>query len=94
MSWSAELTWSVEWDERARRELRHLDPAVQRRILGYLRQRIAGPEDPRQFGRPLSGGSHGLWRYRIGAYRLVCRIEPERHVVLVLAVGHRKEVYE
>ena len=45
-SWSAGLTWSVEWDERARRELRRLDPAVQRQILGYLRQRIVGPADP------------------------------------------------
>jgi mRNA interferase RelE/StbE len=75
-------------------EVRRLDPAVQRRILAYLRQRIASPDDPRQFGRPLNGGRHGFWRYRIGAYRLVCRIEQERLVVLILAVGHRKEVYE
>ena len=88
------MTWSVEWDERARRELRRLDPAVQRQILGYLRQRIVGPADPRRFGRPFSGGKQGLWRYRLSAYRLVCRIEEERLVVLVLAVGHRKEVYE
>ena len=87
------MTWSVEWDERARKELRRLDPAVQRQILGYLRQRIVGASDPRRFGRPFSGGKLGLWRYRVGAYRLVCQIEEERLVVLVLAVGHRKEVY-
>jgi mRNA interferase RelE/StbE len=87
------LTWSVEWDERARRELRRLDAAVQRQILGYLRERIARPNDPRRFGRPLSGGKHGLWRSRVSTYRLVCQIEEDRLVVLVLAVGHRKEVY-
>ena len=88
------MTWSVEWDERARKELRRLDPAVQRQILGYLRQRIARPDDPRQFGRPFSGGRRGLWRYRVGAYRLVCQIEEDRLVVLVLVVGHRKEAYD
>jgi mRNA interferase RelE/StbE len=88
------LTWNVEWDERARKELRRLDPQVQREILTYLRQRIALPENPRRFGRPLGGGKHGLWRYRLGAYRLVCQIEEGRSVVLVLAVGHRREVYD
>jgi mRNA interferase RelE/StbE len=87
------LTWNVEWDERARRELRRLDPAIQRQILGYLRERLVGPGDPRRFGRAFSGGKHGLWRYRIASYRLICRIEEERLVVLVLAVGHRKEIY-
>jgi mRNA interferase RelE/StbE len=55
---------------------------------------LSDPPTPRRFGRPFSGGKQGLWRYRLSAYRLVCRIEEERLVVLVLAVGHRKEVYE
>jgi mRNA interferase RelE/StbE len=88
------LTWSVEWDERARRELRRLDPSVQREILRSLRQRIAGPHDPRRFGRPLRGHLHGLWRYRVGSYRLICELADDTLLVLVLAVGHRKEVYE
>jgi mRNA interferase RelE/StbE len=87
------LTWSVEWDERARRELRRLDPAVQRQILRYLRERIAGSNDPRRFGRSLGGQLGGLWRYRVGDYRLVCEVANDRLVVLVLAVGHRKDVY-
>jgi mRNA interferase RelE/StbE len=87
------LTWRVEWDERARRELRRLDPSVQREILRYLRQRIAGQGDPRRFGRPLSRQLHGLWRYRVGSYRLICELADDRLLVLVLAVGHRKEVY-
>ena len=87
------MTWSVEWDERARRELRRLDPAVQRQILRYLRERIAGSNDPRRFGRSLGGQLGGLWRYRVGDYRLVCEVANDRLVVLVLAVGHRKDVY-
>jgi mRNA interferase RelE/StbE len=87
------LTWKVEFDDRALKELRKLDPQVQRQILRFLRQRVATPDNPKRFGKPLSGDRLGLWRYRIGSYRLICRIEEDRVVVLVLGVGHREEVY-
>ena len=86
--------WSVEFDDRARRELRKLDPQVQKEILRYLRERIAGSPDPRQFGKPLRLNLAGLWRYRVGDYRLICRFEENRCVVFVIKVGHRREVYE
>jgi mRNA interferase RelE/StbE len=86
--------WTVEFDDRARRELRKLDPKIQQTILRYLRERIAGREDPRQFGKPLRMNLAGLWRYRVGDYRLICRLEENRLLVLVLQVGHRREVYE
>jgi mRNA interferase RelE/StbE len=84
----------VEFDDRARRELRKLDSSVQAAILGYLRKRIATTEDPRRFGKPLRRNLAGLWRYRVEDYRLICRIEEDRVVVLVLEVGHRRDVYE
>ncbi len=86
--------WTVEFDDRARRELRKLGIKVQREILRYLRERIAGSSDPRQFGKPLRMNLAGLWRYRVGRYRLICRIENDRFVVLVIKIGHRREVYE
>jgi mRNA interferase RelE/StbE len=86
--------WAVEFDDRARRELRKLDVKAQKDILRYLRERIAGSRDPRQFGKPLRMNLAGLWRYRMGDYRLICRIEDQRLVVLVLKVGHRREIYE
>lgn len=86
-------TWTVEVDDRARRELRRLDRQVQQRLLAFLRKRLATPEDPRRLGRPLSGPHTGLWRYRVGPYRLVCRIDDGRVVVLVVRIAHRGEVY-
>jgi len=86
--------WKIEFDDRARRELRKLDFAIQRDILNYLRERIAGAENPREFGKPLRMNLAGLWRYRVGDYRLICRIEENRLVVLVLKIGHRRDVYE
>ena len=86
--------WAVEFDDRARRELRKLAPETQQQILRYLRERIAGTEDPRQFGKPLRRNLAGLWRYRVGDYRLICRLEDDRFIVLRLQIGHRREIYE
>lgn len=88
------MTWTVEWDDRARKELRKLDHLAQREILGYLRDRIATDEDPRRFGKQLLRDMKGLWRYRIGNYRLICSIEDLRLVVLVVKAGHRSKVYD
>ena len=88
------MTWKVEWDDRARKELRKLDHPIQKEILKYLRTRIVESKNPRFFGQNLSGNKAGLWRYRVGDYRLICRIEDDILVVLVVGVGHRKEIYE
>jgi mRNA interferase RelE/StbE len=89
-----QTAWTVEFDDRARRALRKLDAKVQQTILRYLRERIAVAEDPRRFGKPLRRNLAGLWRYRVEDYRLICRLEDERVVVLVLQIGHRRDVYE
>jgi mRNA interferase RelE/StbE len=83
--------WRVEFDRAAARELRKL--GVERRVLAYLRTRIAGSGDPRRLGQPLTGDRQGFWRYRVGDYRIVAAIEDDRFVVLVVTVGHRREVY-
>ncbi len=88
------MTWNVEWDDAAVKELRKLDRQAQQDILHYFRERIATENDPRRFGKPLSRELAGLWRYRIRNYRMMCHIEDNDLVVLVLRVGHRKDVYE
>jgi len=86
--------WRVEFDRDAARDLRKLGAEAERAILRYLRQRIATAEDPRRFGRALTGDLKGLWRYRVGDYRMVAAIEDDRFVVLIVTVGHRREVYD
>jgi mRNA interferase RelE/StbE len=85
--------WRVELDRAAVRDLRKLGADAERRVLNYLRERIAGCEDPRRHGHPLTGDYQGLWRYRVGDYRIVAAIEDARFVVLVVTVGHQREVY-
>ena len=87
------MTWKIEFDDRAARELRKLDQHVQHRILSFLRERIATADNPRRLGTALTGSLSGLWRYRIQDYRLICLIEDDRLVVLILRVGHRKNIY-
>jgi mRNA interferase RelE/StbE len=86
--------WRVEFDRDAARDLRKLGGDAERAILRYLRERIATSEDPRRFGRSLTGDLKGLWRCRVGDYRIVASIEDNRLVVLAVTVGHRREVYD
>lgn len=87
------MAWRVEFDPRAEKELAGLDRQAQREIVRYLRERIATDNDPRRFGKALAGGLHGLWRYRVGDHRVVCEIKDGVLIVLVVRVGHRREVY-
>ncbi len=87
------MGWSVEVSDIAERQFRKLDRQVRRRILDWLDDRIEGCKNPRHFGEALKGGRAGLWRYRIGDYRVICEIQDRRLVVLALAVGHRREIY-
>ena len=85
--------WTIEIAPRARRAFRKLDRTAAARILAWLETLVEERDDPRSTGKALAGELAGFWRYRVGAYRLICRIEDERLVVLILEVGHRREVY-
>lgn len=93
MIWRKKLTWKVEWDDRARKELRKLDQQLQKDILKYLRERITAKDNPRRFGKSLCHNKYGLWRYRVQNVRIICKIEDEEFIVLVVKVGNRKNVY-
>ena len=88
------MVWTVEISNIAERQLLKLDRSAQKRILDWLNDRISGCNNPRHFGEPLKGDLSGFWRYRIGDYRVLCEIQDENIVVLVLAIGHRREVYK
>ncbi|MGB0911513.1 MAG: type II toxin-antitoxin system RelE family toxin [Nitrospirales bacterium] len=88
------MAWTIEYDSRVVKELKKLDRKVQQQILSYFDKRIAPSSDPRDFGKSLKSSFAGLWRYRIGDYRAICRIEDEHLVVLVVRVSHRSKVYK
>ena len=87
------MAWTIEFRPNAGGELRRLDRPIQRRILNYLEERVVAFGNPRQFGKALRGDKGELWSYRVGDYRIICLLEDERLVVVVVSVGHRREVY-
>jgi mRNA interferase RelE/StbE len=87
--------WKIEFDKAAERDLDKLDPQVTRRIERFLFDRIATLDNPRLLGEALHGQKFGeLWKYRVGDYRIICKIADNILRVLVVKVGHRREVYE
>lgn len=88
------MSWAYQFDERAFKELRKLGTQAQREIIFYLDQRSSGEGEPRRFGKGLKADLVGLWRYRVGDYRVLCQITDRELLVLVVAVGHRRNVYE
>jgi mRNA interferase RelE/StbE len=87
------LVWTIEIARTAEKQIRKLHPSAQKSIVRFLRERLKSAENPRQWGKPLHGDKRGLWRYRVGDYRLICDIQDERITVLVLEVAHRKHIY-
>lgn len=87
------MVWTVEFKRSAERQLAALDPPVQRRILRFLRDRVAPDTDPRRLARRLRGDGPDLWRFRVGDYRLICSLQDQHLHILVLIVAHRRRVY-
>jgi mRNA interferase RelE/StbE len=87
------LAWTIEISRTAEKQIKRLDRVAQAAIVRFLRDRLKPAENPRLFGKPLYGDKGGLWRYRVGDYRLICDIQDEKVIVLVLRVGHRKDIY-
>lgn len=87
------MAWRIEFEAEAMKELARLDRQAQERIRRYLRERIASSDNPRDFGEPLRRNLAGLWKYRVGDYRVVVEIQDEAILVLVLRIGHRSKVY-
>jgi len=87
------LAWKVEFSASAQKQFAKLDRPTAARIIDWLESRLEGAANPRHFGEPLRGELGGLWRYRIGDFRVICEIQDQRLVVYALSIGHRREIY-
>jgi mRNA interferase RelE/StbE len=86
------LVWTIEIERKAEKELGKLAKQDGKRIVTALRA-VAALDNPRDRGKALAGEWAGYWRYRVGDYRVIARIEDGRMVIVVVAVGNRREVY-
>lgn len=87
------MSYKINFSETSLKQLRELDTASRKRVLTYINEVLSKIENPRILGKALIGELKGLWRYRIGNFRIVCQIHDNKLLVLILKIAHRKEVY-
>ncbi len=87
------MAWTIDYTGTARKQLLKLDRQTARRIVDFMDARVAPADDPRSTGKALSGPLGGFWRYRVGDCRVICDIQDGALRVLVVDIGHRREVY-
>lgn len=88
------MVWRIEYARAARKDVEGLDRQIAKRIRFFLEERLARLDDPRSLCEPLKGSNMGnFWKYRVADYRIIASLEDERVTVLVVRIGHRREVY-
>ena len=88
------MVWHINISDSAKKQLQKLDRQTAQRITGYLRERVMTIENPRLLGAALQGSRLGeLWKYRVADYRIIARIKDQELEILVVKIGHRREVY-
>ena len=88
------MKWTVNIRRRAEKAIEKLDNSTKQKIQRFITELLPNSENPRLNGKALQGNLKGLWRYRIGDYRLICQIKDNELIILVLELGHRKEIYK
>ena len=88
------MDWKISFNKKAEKQLDKLSPETRLQITNYLFRRVAAEPDPRLLGKALSGDLAGYWRYRVGDYRIICEIRNKELLVVVIQVGHRREIYK
>jgi len=88
------VSYSVEFTEGAVKQLKKMDRFTRTMILNWISKHLDGTDDPFVSGHALTGDKTGLWRYRIGDYRIISKIDKGKLIILLLEIGHRSSIYE
>jgi mRNA interferase RelE/StbE len=87
------LGWKISFTKTALKQLAKLDKPMRKLIVRFIEEKIGGSADARKHGHALVGDQKGRWRYRIGDYRVICELRDNELLVIVVTIGHRKEIY-
>ena len=86
------MKWKIEYTASVNKTVKKLDKLTQQRLKNFIENKVAKYPNPRQIGKPLKGQTR--WRYRMGNYRILANINDETITILIVAVGHRKQIYK
>ncbi len=87
------MRYRVELTDKAIKALKKMDKPTAKLITSWMMKNLQDCENPRQHGKGLTSNRSGQWRYRVGDYRILAEIQEEKVVILVLEIGHRRDVY-
>lgn len=90
----SDMKYQVRYTKDALKTLKKLDKYDASLLIGWIEKNLVGCDDPRHFGKALSNNLSGQWRYRVGDYRLLCEIQDEEITILIINIGHRRDVYK
>lgn len=88
------MEYEVIFTEKALKSLKKMDKHISSLIIGWVEKNLQGCTNPRQFGKGLTANRSGQWRYRVGDYRLLADIQDEKITILIINIGHRRDIYE
>jgi mRNA interferase RelE/StbE len=88
------MKYTVEYTKTAVKQLKKMDKKIASFILSYIEEKLVDCDNPRIYGKALQGELKDKWRYRVGEYRILAKIEDDKVVITVVEVGHRKDIYK
>ena len=88
------MTWQIEFTSMAAKQFSKLDKPVKERIISFLENRQATMDNPKRIGKALQGTLSEYWAYRVGSYRILTKHQDDQLFILIVEIGHRKEVYK
>lgn len=85
--------YKVIYDKKAKKQVSKLDPFVSKKIKKWVDDNLIDCNDPYRTGKQLCGTLAKYWRYRVGDYRIIAEIDDEKIIILIVKIGHRREIY-
>lgn len=87
------MIYELKYEAKAVKQIRKLDPATRNLIKTWIEKNLLNTDNPRQHGKGLTGTLSQYWRYRVGDYRILAEINDTEIVIIIVEVGHRREIY-
>lgn len=88
------MKYELKIEKRALKKLRKMDRKTSALLIAWINKNLNATDDPRKNGKPLTGDYTGLWRYRVGDYRIIAKIKDEEILISLIDLGHRKDIYK
>lgn len=88
------MSYTVEYSSNARKFIKKLDKYTKALLKSWINKNLEGCIDPFTHGKPLTADKKGLWRYRVGDYRLICDVQQDKVIIIIVEIGHRRDIYK